>query len=69
MRNLQHKLHIFNMKIVQDKTIRIYDLTLSQSEISKVLILHDIDIEEIQKHSSTLEDYFYDQIHGGGKVD
>jgi len=57
------------MKIVQDKTIRIYDLTLSQSEISKVLILHDIDIEEIQKHSSTLEDYFYDQIHGGGKVD
>ena len=69
MRNLQHELHIFNMKIVQDKRIRIYDLTLSQSEISKVLILHDIDIEEIQKHSSTLEDYFYDQIHGGGKVD
>lgn len=65
---LEHELHISNMKIVQDKRIRIYDLTLSQSEISKVLILHDIDIEEIQKHSSTLEDYFYDQIHGGGKV-
>ncbi|MGW8429282.1 ABC transporter ATP-binding protein [Peribacillus simplex] len=66
---LEHELHISNMKIVQDTRIRIYDLTLSQSEISKVLILHDIDIEEIQKHSSTLEDYFYDQIHGGGKVD
>ncbi|MFD4820720.1 ABC transporter ATP-binding protein [Peribacillus butanolivorans] len=66
---LEHELHISNMKIVQDTRIRIYDLTLSQSEISKVLILHDIDIEEIQKHSSTLEDYFYDQIHGGGKGD
>ncbi|MFK9092532.1 ABC transporter ATP-binding protein [Bacillus salipaludis] len=65
---LEHELHISNMKIVEDKRIRIYDLTLTQSEISKVLILHDIDIEEIQKHSSTLEDYFYDQINGGGKV-
>jgi ABC-2 type transport system ATP-binding protein len=57
------------MKIVQDKRIRIYELTLSQIEISKVLVLHDIDIEEIQKHLRTLEDYFYDQIHGGGKAD
>lgn len=66
---LEHVLHISNMKIVQDKRIRIYDLTLSQSEISKVLILHDIEIEEIQKHTSTLEDYFYQQIHGDDKVD
>ncbi|MFJ7684960.1 ABC transporter ATP-binding protein [Peribacillus butanolivorans] len=65
---LEHDLQISNMKIVQDNKIRIYDLTLPQSEISKTLILHDVDIEEIQKHTSTLEDYFYQQIHGGGKV-
>lgn len=53
------------MKIVGDRRVRIYDATKSQSEITKVLILHDIEIEEIQKHTSTLEDYFYRQIHGG----
>ncbi|MCT4477701.1 ABC transporter ATP-binding protein [Peribacillus frigoritolerans] len=65
---LEYELQISNMKIVQDNRIRIYDLTLPQSEISKKLIMHDVDIEEIQKHTSTLEDYFYKQIHGGGKV-
>jgi ABC-2 type transport system ATP-binding protein len=65
---LEHKLRISNMKIVGDNRVRIYDVTKSQSEISKVLILHDIEIEEIQKHTSTLEDYFYHQIHGGERV-
>lgn len=62
---LEHELRISNMKIVGDRRIRIYDVTQSQSEITKILILHDIEIEEIQKHTSTLEDYFYRQIHGG----
>ncbi|MCS0673552.1 ABC transporter ATP-binding protein [Cytobacillus firmus] len=62
---LEHELGISNMKIVGDRRVRIYDVTKSQSEITKVLILHDIEIEEIQKHTSTLEDYFYRQIHGG----
>lgn len=62
---LEYELRISNMKIVEDNRIRIYDLTLSPSEISKALILHQIDIEEIQKHTSTLEDYFYQIIHGG----
>ncbi|MEX3714422.1 ABC transporter ATP-binding protein [Cytobacillus horneckiae] len=65
---LEHKLRISNMKIVPDNKIRIYELSVPQSEISKTLILHDIDIDEIQKHTSSLEDYFYQQIHGGGKV-
>ncbi|MBO0998615.1 ABC transporter ATP-binding protein [Bacillus sp. SD075] len=65
---LEYELQISNMKIVHDNRIRIYDLTLPQSVISKKLILHDVDIEEIQKHTSTLEDYFYQQIHGGGKI-
>ncbi|MDQ0185678.1 ABC transporter ATP-binding protein [Cytobacillus kochii] len=62
---LEYELGITNMKIIEDNRIRIYDLILSPSEISKALILHQIDIEEIQKHTSTLEDYFYQIIHGG----
>ncbi|MFD5852793.1 ABC transporter ATP-binding protein [Cytobacillus oceanisediminis] len=62
---LVHELRISNIKIVGDRRVRIYDVTQSQSEITKILILHDIELEEIQKHTSTLEDYFYRQIHGG----
>ena len=65
---LENKLRISNMKIVQGNRIRIYDLSQSQNEISKMLVLHDIGIEEMQKHTSTLEDYFYNQIHGGGNI-
>ncbi|MFA1819749.1 ATP-binding cassette domain-containing protein [Virgibacillus oceani] len=62
---LEKDLHISNMKIIQDHKIRIYDMSHTQSAISKTLILHDIDIEEIRKHSNSLEDYFYQQINGG----
>ncbi|WP_316568871.1 ATP-binding cassette domain-containing protein [Neobacillus sp. YIM B06451] len=66
---LEHELNISNMKILQGNRIRIYDLTHSQSAISKLLILHNIGIEEILKHTSSLEDYFYAQINGGDKID
>lgn len=62
---LEKDLHITNMKIIQDRKIRIYDTAHTQSDISRTLILHDIDIEEIRKHSNSLEDYFYQQINGG----
>jgi ABC-2 type transport system ATP-binding protein len=66
---LEHEFHISNLKIVQDKRIRIYDAGISTGEISKLLISQDIEIEEIRKHTSTLEDYFYHQIQGGDKLD
>src|SRR5690625_2286945 len=62
---LENNLHIANMKIIQDRIIRIYDMAHTQSDISKMLILHEIGIEEIQKHSDSLEDYFYQQINRG----
>ncbi|MCJ8014569.1 ABC transporter ATP-binding protein [Paenibacillus sp. KQZ6P-2] len=65
---LENELQISNMKIIQGNTIRIYDLSISQIDISKMLALHDIGIEEILKHTSSLEDYYYEQIHGGGNV-
>lgn len=66
---LEHKLQISNIKIVKDTRIRVYDTVRSTSDISKTLISNDIEIEEIQKHTSTLEDYFYHQIQGGDKID
>lgn len=65
---LENELDISNLKIIQEDRIRIYDLTYSQSEISKLLITNDIGIEEIQKHTNSLEDYFYEQINGGENI-
>ncbi|MBS4219587.1 ATP-binding cassette domain-containing protein [Bacillus sp. FJAT-49711] len=65
---LENELHISNMKLFQGNRIRIYDLTRSQSDITKLLIQHNIGIEEIQKHTSSLEDYFYEQINGGKQI-
>lgn len=62
---LEHELQISNFKIVQDNRIRIYEPDISTRQISKLLISHEIEIEEIQKHTSTLEDYFYHQIQRG----
>lgn len=66
---LESKLQIFNLKMISNNRIRIYDLTHSQNTISKMLIIHDVEIEEIQKHTSSLEDYFYEQINGGSELD
>jgi ABC-2 type transport system ATP-binding protein len=57
------------MKILQGNRIRIYDAAISAGQISKLLISNHIEIEEIQKHTSSLEDYFYHQIQGGSSVD
>ncbi|MBE7680135.1 ABC transporter ATP-binding protein [Paenibacillus sp. P13VS] len=61
---LEHELQISNIKIVQDQQIRVYDMDVSTSQITKLLIAHEIEIEEIRKVNSTLEDYFYHQIQG-----
>ncbi|TYP76513.1 ABC transporter ATP-binding protein [Paenibacillus methanolicus] len=64
---LEHELRATNLKIVQDNKIRIYDAGITAGQISKLLVSQDIEIEEIQKHTGTLEDYFYNQIQGGDK--
>jgi len=66
---LEDQLGISNMKLVQGDRIRIYDLTYTQQQISRMLIEHNIGLEEIQKRNSSLEDYFYKLIHGGGSHD
>jgi ABC-2 type transport system ATP-binding protein len=66
---LEHELQITNMKIIQENRVRIYNWTHSPNDISKMLVLHNVGIEEIQKHTSSLEDYFYQQIIGGGYVE
>jgi len=63
---LENDLNISNFKIVDNTTIRIYDLRLAQKDISKALILKGIEIEAINKKNSSLEDYFLKLLEGSG---
>ncbi|MDX8365468.1 ABC transporter ATP-binding protein [Cytobacillus sp. IB215665] len=65
---LEHVLSISNFKVIDKKCIRIYDSNISQSEISKALILKDVAIESITKKNNTLEEYFLKMINGDGKI-
>lgn len=65
---LEQELGITNMKIVRDKKIRIYDTSISIGRITRLLISNQIEVEEIQKHTKTLEEYFYRQIQGDDQV-
>jgi len=61
---LTEELSIRNFKILDDVTVRIYDLNTSQGKISQILILNGVLVESINKKDNTLEDYFLKMING-----
>lgn len=63
---LEDILQLINFKIVGEGRFRIYDQGVSQSEVSKALILNGVMVEEINKKNHSLEDYFLTLINGGG---
>jgi len=57
-----------DFKIIDNNIIRIYDLTFSEGEISKELIMKGVLLTKINKKENTLEDYFMKIINGGGTI-
>lgn len=62
---LENDLQISNFRIIENTFIRIYDLKLSQKDISKALILKDVEIDAISRKNNSLEDYFLNLLNGG----
>lgn len=62
---LSNNLKISNFKVLDNKAIRIYDASISQNQITKVLINSDISIEGITKKNGFLEEYFLNLLNGG----
>lgn len=62
---LENNLNITNIRVEENTLIRIYDLGLSQNEISKALILNDVNIEAINKKNNSLEDHFLKLLKDG----
>ncbi len=46
---LENKLYITNYKIMSGNVIRVYEMTVMRQEISKTLIMNDVEIESINK--------------------
>lgn len=63
---LENNLKLRNFKVIGENNIRIYDVSTSQNEISKCLILNGINIESIMKKTTSLEDYFLKLVKGEG---
>ncbi|MGG2064140.1 ABC transporter ATP-binding protein [Bacillus sp. S14(2024)] len=63
---LENKLRLTNFKVMNEGMIRIYEMTITQQEISKTLIMNDVVIEGINKKHSSLEDYFLSLMNGEG---
>jgi ABC-2 type transport system ATP-binding protein len=62
---LENDLHISNFKVIDNSLVRIYDQNLSQKDITKALILNEVEIEAISRKNNTLEDYFLNLLNGG----
>lgn len=62
---LDTKLKTSNFKIVAEDRLRIYDDNITQNEISKALVLADVNVYSMVMKSDTLEDYFMNIIKGG----
>lgn len=63
---LERHLSITNFRIAGDKIIRIYDLRLPQSDLMKQLIMHGVEVNAMFKKNSSLEEYFFTLLNGGG---
>ena len=64
---LAEKMELNNFKIIDDLKIRIYEVNVTTQEISKELMLNDVEIISINKHTETLEDYFLKMTAEVGK--
>ena len=55
---LSEKTGLTNFKIFEDGKIRIYDNSMPIQELSKILVLNDVEIIALGQKVETLENYF-----------
>lgn len=64
---LEHELGVSNFKIIGDSVLRIYESRWTQQELTKALVLNDVEIEALNHKHTSLEEFFLQQIGGGEK--
>lgn len=62
---LTERLNVTNLKVAGEHAIRVYDLTVPQSELVKALSLSDVPVDSVVRKQHSLEDYFFHLLNGG----
>ncbi|RUT48665.1 ABC transporter ATP-binding protein [Paenibacillus anaericanus] len=62
---LSQQLGIENIRVIDQRYIRIYDNSIPMKQITKTLIMNDIDVDSIHQKNSSLEEYFMNLLGGG----
>ncbi|AIQ16987.1 MULTISPECIES: ABC transporter ATP-binding protein [Paenibacillus] len=62
---LEHKLGLTNFKVLDPRTIRIYD-AIQQLELNKALVEAGVELESLSKKNHSLEDHFVELMGGEG---
>lgn len=65
---LEDKLGIHNLRVMDERLIRVYDPNIQQGALTKELVMNDIQIESIHKKNSSLEEYFLALLDGGEHI-
>lgn len=61
-----NELNIGNFRVLDNHTIRIYDMKLTKSDLLSELVRNNVAVESISAKNSSLEDYFLNILNGGG---
>ncbi len=59
-------MNIVNFKVLDNDTIRIYDMKQTKSNLLSELVRNNIAVESLSSKNSSLEDYFLNLLNGGG---
>ncbi|MDQ0090754.1 ABC-2 type transport system ATP-binding protein [Paenibacillus anaericanus] len=62
---LSQQLGIENIRVIDQRYIRIYDNSIPLKQITKTLIMNDIEVDSIHQKNSSLEEYFMNLLGGG----
>ncbi len=61
-----NNMNIANFRVLDNNTIRIYDMKQTKSNLLSELVKNNINVESISSKNSSLEDYFLKLLNGGG---
>lgn len=64
---LTEKLGLDHFRVMDERSIRIYDTRIDTQDISKALAMHEVQLVSISKKSESLEDYFLKLTEEGEK--
>ena len=56
---IESNLHLTKLKVMSNNILRIYENNIKNSDISRLLIENNIELESISRKKNTLEEYFF----------